>query len=551
MTRMNGAEILLKALEAQGIETIFGYPGGAVLEIYEALKDSPIRHVLARHEQGAAHEASGYARASGKVGVCIATSGPGATNLVTGIATAYMDSIPLVAITGQVASRLIGTDAFQETDITGIVNPITKHNVLVQNAEDLPRLVAEAVYIAKSGRPGPVLLDIPRDVAQQVVDYIPHDDVDIRSYKPTLKGNELMIKRASKTIKEAEYMVIIAGGGVVSSKAGEEVAKIANLKNCPIVATMMGIGGVPASDPHYIGMLGTYGAAEANAVVQEADVILAFGTRFDDRIINAPHLFGQQAKIIHVDVDPAEIGKNIASQLPIVGDVKIVAKQLLARLDYAEELIDNQWREKSFQKGPPRCTVPKILKIVTELTDPKTTIFTTDVGQHQVWAANSLAIEEPGHFITSGGLGTMGYGLPAAVGAQVARPEDLVILITGDGSFQMGMNELGTILAEGLPIKILLFNNSALGMVRQLQYHYFEENYMHVDFQASVDFAKLVEAYGFKAHRIDDIDDAKAILEEALREPGCSLIECRVPPEDKCFPIVLAGQPIDDMYDEA
>lgn len=548
---MNGAEVLLKALEDQGVDTIFGYPGGAVLEIYEALKGSPIRHVLARHEQGAAHEASGYARASGKVGVCLATSGPGATNLVTGIATANMDSIPLLAITGQVATRLIGTDAFQETDITGIVNPITKHNVLVQDAADLPRLVAEAVHIATTGRPGPVLLDIPRDVSQQILDYQPHGEVDIRSYKPTLKGNELMIKKAARMIKEAENMAIIVGGGVVSARAGEEIAKIAALKNCPVVATMMGIGGIPASDPHFIGMLGTYGALEANQAVQDADVILAFGTRFDDRIINAPHLFGQKSAIIHVDVDPAEIGKNVAPKLPIVGDVKLIAEQILARLEYADDILDNHWREKAFQRSEPRCAVPRVLDLINDITDPATTIFTTDVGQHQVWAANYLKIEEPGHFISSGGLGTMGYGLPAAVGAQVARPEDLVILITGDGSLQMGMNELGTILAEGLPVKILLFNNSALGMVRQLQYHYFEKNYSQVDFQTTVDFAKLMDAYGFKAHLIERFDQARPVLEQALHEPGCSLIECRIPADDKCLPIVLAGKPINDMYDEA
>lgn len=547
---MNGAEILLQSLHDQGVDTIFGYPGGAVLEIYEALKESPIRHVLARHEQGAAHEASGYARASGKVGVCLATSGPGATNLVTGIATANMDSIPLIAITGQVHKHLIGTDAFQETDITGIVNPITKHNVLVQDAKDIPRLIAEAVHIATTGRPGPVLLDIPRDVSQQILDYIPYDEVDIRSYKPTTRGNDLMVKKAANKIKAAENMAIIVGGGTVSSRAGEKIAKIAEIKNCPVVATMMGVGGIPASDPHFVGMLGTYGALEANSVIQNADLILAFGTRLDDRIINAPHLFGQSAEIIHVDVDPAEIGKNIAPKVPIVGDVQVVADQLLARLEYADDVVDNHWREKGFGRVDPRCTAPQILEMINGMVDPKSTIFTTDVGQHQVWAANFLNIEEPGRFITSGGLGTMGYGLPAAVGAQVARPEDLVIAVTGDGSLQMGMNELGTILAEGLPVKVLLFNNSALGMVRQLQYHYFDKSYSQVDFQASVNFAKLFEAYDFKTYLIESLAEAGPVLEEALKEPGCTLIECRISAEDKCFPIALAGKSIDDMYDE-
>lgn len=546
---MNGAEILVQALKDQGVTTIFGYPGGAMLEIYDAIDASDIRNILVRHEQGAAHEASGYAKASGKVGVCMATSGPGATNLVTGIATAHMDSVPIVAITGQVAKKLIGTDAFQETDITGITNPITKANILVKDANDLSRVVAEAFHVARSGRPGPVLIDIPRDVSQQIAEYVPHHKVSIRSYNPTLYGHTGMIRKATKLIAKAENMVILVGGGVVNSGATEEVKELVRKKDCAVVSTMMGLGGYPNADPHFLGMLGTYGCLNANKAVQTADLILALGTRLDDRIINAPHLFAQNATIIHVDVDPAEIGKNIKPDIPIVGDVKNVLLQIDESMMKENEVISCQLSEDYPEPADCLRLAPQILSMISQMVDPEHTIFTTDVGQHQVWAANNLHLEKPGQFITSGGLGTMGYGLPAAVGAQVARPDDLVIAVTGDGSFQMGMPELGTILEQELPIKILLFNNRALGMVRQLQYHYLEQNYVNVDFGPSVDFAKLVDAYGFKSFKIERMDEAKDILKKALAEPGCVLIECTVPIDDKCLPIALAGKPIDSMYD--
>lgn len=548
---LNGAEILVQALLDEGVTDVFGYPGGALLEIFDALAKSPINNVLARQEQGAVHEASGYARAKDTVGVCIATSGPGATNMVTGIATAYMDSIPLVAITGNVPKKLIGTDAFQEIDITGISTPITKYNILVQDANDLPKIIAEAFYIAKSGRPGPVLIDIPRDVSQQKVEsYERWDKVDIRSYKPTVYGHAGMIKRAAKAIAEAERMVIIAGGGVNTSQATKEVLDLAQAKDCPIVCTMMGLGSVPASNPYVVGMLGTYGNQEANTLVHQADVILAIGTRFDDRIINAPNLFAPNSFVIHVDVDPAEIGKNIVPDIPVVGDAKQVLLQLAESIQRKDpNMVSCHYLEKAKGAPEPDRIVPKVLTALSNMVDHDHCFFTTDVGQHQVWAANYLKCETPHQFISSCGLGTMGYGIPAAAGAQKARPDATVVAVTGDGSFQMGMYELGTIMEQDLPVKVLLFNNRTLGMVRQLQYHYVGERYSNVMFSADIDFSKIFEAYGFKTYRINTEEEIEEVLKEALADPKCALIECVVPMEDNCSPITLAGADIDAMIE--
>ncbi len=546
--QMNGAKILISALEELGVDTIFGYPGGAVLEIYDALKQSKIHHVLVRNEQGGAHAASGYARATGKVGVCLATSGPGATNLVTGIATAYMDSVPLVAFTGQVPRSMIGTDAFQEIDITGITSPITKHNYLVQNVEDLPRIIAEAFYIARTGRPGPVLIDIPRDISQAVTEYVPVTEVDIRSYKPTVSGHMGMIKRAVKSIKASQKLVICVGGGVVASNATAEVMKLAKMKNATVVATMMGLSGYPAQEERFLGMLGTYGNEGANLAVQDCDCFLALGMRFDDRVISVPGKFAPNAEIIHVDVDPAEIGKNVDIDIPIVGDLHTVLTELNQQLDKQTDLVvcEFLYSPKPLPMSD-ELSVPWTMQLVESLVDKEKTIVTTDVGQHQVWTANSYNFDTPRKFISSGGLGTMGYGIPAAVGAQIACLDNLVIAVTGDGSFQMCMHELGTILEQGLPIKILVFNNHVLGMVRQLQYHYSGERYSGVHFSKTVNFMDLARAYGAAGYQITNQEEAPEILKEAFGNGRFTIVEIAIDPDDLCLPIVLGGHSIDDM----
>ncbi|MBO5429283.1 MAG: biosynthetic-type acetolactate synthase large subunit [Peptococcaceae bacterium] len=546
--QLNGAQILIKALQEQGVDTIFGYPGGAVLEIYDALKESDIRHVLVRNEQGGAHAASGYARATGKVGVCLATSGPGATNLVTGIATAYMDSVPMVAFTGQVPRSMIGTDAFQEIDITGITSPITKHNYLVQNVEDLARIIAEAFYIARTGRPGPVLIDIPRDVSQALTEYVPVTEVDIRSYKPTVSGHMGMIKRAVNVIKDSKKMVICVGGGVVAGNAAAEVMQLAQMKNATVVATMMGLSGYPAEEERFLGMLGTYGNEGANLAVQDCDCFLALGMRFDDRVISVPGKFAPNAEIIHVDVDPAEIGKNVDIDIPIVGDLKTVLGELIQQLEKQTDLtVCEALYPQIALPMSAGLNVPWTMQLVESLVDKKKTIVTTDVGQHQVWTANSYRFDTPRKFISSGGLGTMGYGIPAAVGAQIACPDNLVIAVTGDGSFQMCMHELGTILEQELPIKILVFNNTVLGMVRQLQYHYSGQRYSGVHFSKTVDFMALAKAYGAAGYQITSKEEAPEILKEAFSNGRFTIVEIAIDPDDLCLPIVLGGHSIDDM----
>ena len=546
--QLNGAQILIKALQEQGVDTIFGYPGGAVLEIYDALKESDIRHVLVRNEQGGAHAASGYARAAGKVGVCLATSGPGATNLVTGIATAYMDSVPMVAFTGQVPRSMIGTDAFQEIDITGITSPITKHNYLVQNVEDLARIIAEAFYIARTGRPGPVLIDIPRDVSQALTEYVPVTEVDIRSYKPTVSGHMGMIKRAVNVIKDSKKLVICVGGGVVAGNAAAEVMQLAKMKNATVVATMMGLSGYPAEEERFLGMLGTYGNEGANLAVQDCDCFLALGMRFDDRVISVPGKFAPNAEIIHVDVDPAEIGKNVDIDIPIVGDLKTVLGELIQQLEKQTDLtVCEALYPQIALPMSAGLNVPWTMQLVESLVDKEKTIVTTDVGQHQVWTANSYQFNTPRKFISSGGLGTMGYGIPAAVGAQIACPDNLVIAVTGDGSFQMCMHELGTILEQELPIKILVFNNTVLGMVRQLQYHYSGQRYSGVHFSKTVDFMALAKAYGAAGYQITSKEETPEILKEAFSNGRFTIVEIAIDPDDLCLPIVLGGHSIDDM----
>jgi len=547
---MNGAEILIKALEEQKIEYIFGYPGGAVLTIYDELFKSSINHVLVRNEQGGVHAASGYSRATGKVGVCLATSGPGATNLVTGIATAYMDSIPLVVITGQVAKAMVGTDAFQEVDITGITSPITKHNYFVQNVKDLPKVVAEAFHIAKTGRPGPVLIDIPVDITMAIDTYKPYPKVEIRSYKPTVSGHPTMIRKAVEIINQSKSMVICTGGGVIHSNAYDEVQELAELTKAQVVSTFMGLGSFPEKREEFLGMIGTYGNQSANEAVQSCDCFLALGMRFDDRAVGNPDKFAPNAKIIHIDIDPAEIGKNIPIELPIVGDIKSILKEILLLLKSntsdAFKVIKKIKKETQIIEG---LNAPCLIQKIQRKT-PENTIITTDVGQHQMWVAKYYSFNYPRTFISSGGLGTMGYGIPAAVGAQIAMPENLVVTITGDGSLQMGMSELGTIAELELPIKIIVFNNRALGMVRQLQYYYCDKRYTSVHFKKSIDFMALAKAYGACGYRIDNIKEADKILEEALTNKSFSIIECPIDSEDLACPVVLTGNGLEEMTND-
>lgn len=554
--RMLGAEALIKSLEAEGVDVIFGYPGGAVLAIYDALQKSSIKHVLVRQEQAAVHAASGYARITGQPGVCMSTSGPGATNLVTGIATAYMDSIPLVAITGQVATSMVGTDAFQEVDIFGITMPITKHNYLVSNIKDLPRIIHEAFHIARTGRPGPVLIDIPKDVSGGILEkYQPPEKVDLKGYKPTSRGHSSQIRNLAELIKASKKPLIYAGGGVVHANAHEELLALAEKTSIPVTTTLQGLGVFPENHPLSVGMLGMHGLPCANLTVQEADLLIGLGVRFDDRVTLSVERFAPKAKIVHVDVDPAEIGKNVLVDLPIVGDVRLVLEDLL---DLVGNKENQEWIEEvhRFKKECPlvygdykSALKPQyVLEKLAELLEGKDAIITADVGQHQMWAAQYNKFLKPRTFLTSGGLGTMGYGFPAAVGAQIAAPESTVVAVTGDGSFQMHMAELGTATENNLPIKILLFNNSYLGMVKQLQHFFVEERYAGVEFTGNPDFVNLINSYKDACgYRITKPEEVEGVLKEALNNGKLTLIECVVSDEEYVYPIVPNDKGLDEM----
>jgi acetolactate synthase-1/2/3 large subunit len=530
MMRITGAEALVKCLEEEKVEVIFGYPGGAVLEVYDALfHNKNIRHVLTRSEQAAAHAASGYARVSGKVGVCIATSGPGATNLVTGIATAYMDSIPIVAITGQVPLSQIGGDMFQEVDIIGATAPFTKHNYLVKNASDIPRIVKEAFHIASTGRPGPVLIDLPKDVARDKIDFVYPREVFLKGYKPTLQGHPLQIIKAAEAINSAKRPVILAGGGVISSKAYEELRILAETADIPVTVSLMGISSFPGEHPLFLGMAGSHGMPWANEALKKADLIIALGCRFNDRLTGGAGGFDENAKIIHVDVDPAEIGKNVKVDIPIVGDIKNVLCELLKRI---EKRSRKDWKEyleglkgKELVEG---CSDISPLDIIGELYEQTKgdLIITTDVGAHQMWTARYYKFKYPGSFITSGGLGTMGYGLPAAIGAKIANPKKQVIHITGDGSFQMNFAELATLRENELSVKIMLFNNGGLGLVKELQDIHCGGRYSQVHFGFLPDFVKLSESYGIKALKVERKNELKKAISAMLKEEGSFLLEC-------------------------
>lgn len=557
--KLRGAEILLQCLQREGVDTVFGYPGGAMLPIYDALYSSDIRHILARHEQGAAHAADAYARVTGKVGVCLATSGPGATNLVTGIATAYMDSIPMVCLTGQVGTALIGRDAFQEADITGITLPITKHNYLVENTEDLEQVIREAFYIARTNRPGPVVVDLPKDIMERVIDWEPQDqEVNIRGYRVMKGFNSGQVIAAVELIRKAERPIIYAGGGVISSNASEQLRQLAEEQKIPVTTTLMGMGCFPSAHYLSLGMLGMHGTRYANYAIGESDLLIAVGVRFDDRVTGKIDTFAPHAKVIHIDIDAAEIGKNVAVDIPIVGDVQSVLQAINSRLQPVDEkerqewqgMID-RWKDEyplRYGSSPEGRIMPQhIIEKISELTQGEA-IITTEVGQHQMWAAQYYRFKHPRSFITSGGLGTMGFGFPAAIGAKVARPDLPVIDIAGDGSIQMNIQELGTAVQYKLPVIICIFNNQFLGMVRQWQSLFYEGRYSYTDISLQPDFVKVAEAYGAVGIRVKDMNEVDDALRQALQVTDRPVvIDFWVDREANVYPMVPPGGSLNNM----
>jgi acetolactate synthase-1/2/3 large subunit len=554
--KMTGAQILCESLVKEGVEVIFGYPGGAVLPLYDALPQYPqLRHILVRHEQGGAHAADGYARATGKVGVCVATSGPGATNLVTGIANAFLDSSPVVAITGQVASSLIGKDAFQETDITGITLPITKHNYLVLDVGSLASIVKEAFYLAKSGRPGPILIDLPRDVLVGEAEFHYPDRVNLPGYKPTLQGHPAQIKKAAKLISEARQPLIIAGRGVIISGAYAELKHLAETVQVPVVTTLLGIGCFPESHVLSFGMLGMHGMAYANMAVDAADVIIAMGMRFDDRATGKISAFAPRARIIHIDIDPAEVGKNVRVDVPIVGDVKEVLQELNKLIAPTEHVAWvqqlNEWRKEHPATEIRECEelLPQfVIRKIHEVTRGEATIV-TGVGQNQMFAALHFWYDRPNSLISSGGLGAMGFELPAAMGVKVGCPDVAVWCIAGDGGFQMTMQELATIVQERLAVKIAIMNNAHLGMIRQWQELFYGKRYVASPL-ASPDFVKIAEAYGIPALRVKRNEEVVPAIEQAIQYEGPFLIDFVVEPGENVYPMVPPGATVAEVLEE-
>ena len=560
--RRTGAQILLECLKREGVEVIFGYPGGAILPLVDELPNWGFRNILVRHEQAAVHAADGYARASGKVGVCLVTSGPGATNTVTGIATAYMDSIPVVVFTGQVPVHLIGNDAFQEADIVGITRPCTKHNYLVTDVKKLARIVREAFYIARSGRPGPVLVDLPKNVLTDTTEFRYPEKVEIRGYQPTLDGHIPQIERAARLILKARRPLIYAGGGVISSGASEELRELAEFLQIPVTTTLMGLGGFPGTHPLFLGMLGMHGTYRANMAITHCDVLIAIGARFDDRVTGKVDEFSPHSKKIHIDIDPTSISKNVQVDIPIVGDCKRVLRRLLEALKeekpdreaYREGLIP--WYEKIEEwKGKDKLAYNQNLRIKPQFVVEKIyqltkgdAIISSEVGQNQMWTAQYYRFDHPRTFLTSGGLGTMGYGFPAAIGAQVAFPDRLVIDIAGDGSIQMNIQELATAVQHRLPVKVAILNNGYLGMVRQWQGLFYEKKYVLTEIgQWNPDFVKLAEAYGAVGLRATRPEEVEPVIREALRTPLPVLMDFVVEPEEDVYPMVPAGEPITKM----
>ena len=551
--KMTGSLILLECLKREGVEVVFGYPGGQILPTFDKLYDfNAFQFILTRHEQGAAHAADGYARATGKVGVCLATSGPGATNLVTGLANAYMDSIPMVAITGQVRTSLIGNDAFQEADITGITRPVTKHNFLVKDVKDLARTVREAFYIASTGRPGPVLIDLPMDVQNAESEFEWPEEVKIRSYNPTYTGHMGQIKRAAKLILDSKRPILYVGGGIITSSAALELLDLAEKIGCPVTWTLMGIGAFPAHHKQSVGMLGMHGTAYANHSIMESDLIIAVGARFDDRVTGRLDAFAPGAKVIHIDIDPSSISKNVKVEIPIVGDAKQALIALNKELKHAPAISEWLKHVDGLKKKYPMGYKDKdkiLPQYVIEQIDAVTkgdAVITTEVGQHQMWAAQWITCSKPRTFITSGGLGTMGFGFPAAMGAKMGRPEKPVICIAGDGSIQMNIQELATCVANKIHVKIVILNNGYLGMVRQWQELFYKHRYSYTPI-TSPDFVKLAESYGAVGIRVTKKEEVRAAIEKALAIENTVLLDFHVEEEENVFPMVPAGEAINKI----
>ncbi len=556
---LTGAQILLECLKKEGVSHIFGFPGGAVIDIYHHLPNYPFRHILVRHEQGAVHAADGYARSTGKVGVCLVTSGPGATNTVTGIATAYMDSVPLVVFTGQVPTALIGNDAFQEVDIVGITRPCTKHNFLVKDVKDLAFIVKKAFYIASTGRPGPVVVDLPKDVMQAKTAFSYPEKISLRSYNPHYEPNKKQIKKAARLIAKGSRPLIYGGGGIISSGAHDILTLLARKFKIPVTTTLMGLGAFPAPDELWLGMLGMHGTYAANMAVNNSDVLISVGARFDDRVTGKVSTFAPRAKIIHIDIDPTSIRKNVQVDIPIVADCKLALEALLQELEemdinWEQEHRDwldkiTEWKESHplrYEQSETKVKPQFVVETLYELTQGEA-IITTEVGQNQMWAAQFYHYKYPRSFISSGGLGTMGYGFPAAIGAQLAHPERLVVDIAGDGSIQMNIQELATAVSYDLPVKILILNNGYLGMVRQWQELFYDKNYCATCLHKNPDFVALAKAYGAEGFRITKPQEVRPVLEEALKIKKPTVIDVWVEPEENVYPMVPAGASLTEM----
>jgi len=556
---VRAVDAIMECLKAEGVDTVFGIPGGANLPTYDALYDAGIRHVLCRHEQGAGHAAEGYAKASGKVGVALATSGPGATNLVTPIADAVMDSVPTVFITGQVRTEMIGTDGFQEADTTGITMPIVKHSFMIQDPREIPSAIHEAFHVARTGRPGPVLVDVPQDLSRADIRYEPVDGVHLPGYQPTTEGNAKQIRLAAKALANSRRPVIYAGGGVVNANAAAELVEFCTSDNFPVTCTVMGLGAFPAPHDQWLGMLGMHGTRSANYAMDEADLICAIGARFDDRITGKLSEFAPRAKFIHIDIDPAEISKNVPAHIPIVGDAKKILPRLTREyraLEADRSRLDGWWeRIRAWQERYPlryddsedsEIKPQYMIEAMFEATGGDA-IVTSDVGQHQMWCAQYFHFKEPRRWINSGGLGTMGFGLPSSLGAKVACPDKTVICLAGDGSLQMTSQELATAVSENIAVKVFIMNNGFLGMVRQWQELFWDKRYSAVDMGSTPDWVKLAEAYGAVGARATDKAQLVDQMREAIATEGTVVLDVQVTKEENCYPMIPAGQPARDM----